>query len=87
MNRNLIPADEHWRKLLKNSHFTTHVDLPHDPRKRQALAVDADSARKHEEFLKKWEGTTPQGREIIRKKLHAFKKKLALQNPSAQVGF
>ena len=36
-----------------------------------------------ERIRKKWEGTTPQGREIIRKKLHAFKKKLAAEENAA----
>jgi hypothetical protein len=69
---------------------TVNEDLPKlmDSIDSNAKAVDinstlekADSARKvsDEESKKMWEGTTPQGREIIRKTLHKLQKQLDAQ--------
>jgi hypothetical protein len=78
MNLNPQPEDmARWRKLLRNPYFTKRPDLPPSPRKRQ---LAAESTLEEERLQKKWAGTTPQGREIIRKKLHALKKRLALEN-------
>ncbi len=76
---NPSPKDENmarWRKLLRNPHFAKRPDLPPSRRKRQ---LAAESALEEERLQKKWAGTTPHGREIMRKHLCELKERLALE--------
>ena len=69
--------NERWYRLLKHPHFKS-PDLPPSRRRAQQLIQEnAEAAMRDDALREMWAGTTPQGREIIRKKLHALHKRLA----------
>jgi hypothetical protein len=83
------PVNPRWRKLLKNSYFRAPVDLPPSARRRQRLASGsgsgAASALEEQRLQQRWEGTTPQGREIIRKNLFELKRTLRAAKKETQI--
>jgi hypothetical protein len=72
-----------WRRLLYNPHFTAAADLQPGARTWQWLSAESVSAVEEERIRRQWERTTPQGREIIRKKLFALNKKIAAEKEEA----
>lgn len=70
-----------WRKLLKHAHFRTPADLPASARRRLARKSSSSAATAMEqgskEFGERWKESTPQGREIIRKKLWEIKRNMS----------
>ena len=69
------PIDPRYLRLLKHPYFAAPADLPPSPRKWEKLAREsAAQAVKSQESEKRWEGTTPLGREIIRKQLFTLKR-------------
>jgi hypothetical protein len=75
--KSIVPR---WRGLLKHAYFMAPPALPPSAQRRQRLEMAtssvAASSLEEQRIQKRWEGTTPQGREIIRKKLFALKEEL-----------
>ncbi len=78
---------ERWLKLLRHPHFAKPM-LP--PRtwlvKTSRVVVRLGLSAEEERLRERWKGTTPQGREIIRKKLYALKKLLNQAQPGSGSG-
>jgi hypothetical protein len=74
------PIDPRWRELLKSAYFQAPEGMPPSAWQRQRLVPDpaaaAAAAAEEERLRQKFQGTTPQGREIIRKKLYELKKQV-----------
>lgn len=83
------PVNPRWRGLLKNAHFRAPADLPPSARRRQRLgsgsSAGAASALEEQRIQERWQGTTPQGREIIRKKLFELKRTLLATKMETQI--
>lgn len=75
---------ERWGKLLKHPFFQTKADLPPSrPRLRALMGKLAETEAawiEEQAYAKRWENTTPQGREIIRKTLWELKRQLKAQS-------
>src|SRR5689334_5395128 len=67
-----------WAKSLRlrtHPYFHARAELPPSRSRRQRQA-SAEAKQQAEEQFKKWEGTTPHGREIMRKRILEFKQHL-----------